>query len=161
MGLALPDLGLGATDLGLAERDLGLAERDLGLAERDLGVAERDLGLAERDLGLAERDLALPDPERELLDPLLDRSVSLGLPAACFPEGLDDPDLLLLAEPDRFDLLDLAGELDLLREAFEAFDDFLDRAERFDFGDSLPDFAGLPDLKAFIHSTVMMLHHSY
>lgn len=98
-----------------------------------------DFGLADLDFGLPERDLALPEPDRDLLDPLLDRDVLReGLTEVC-DFGLVEPDLLLWADLDR-DLLERAGEGDLL---WEAFDDFLDRPEALDFGDSLPDLAGL------------------
>uniref|UniRef100_A0A2H1VAF0 SFRICE_005238 n=1 Tax=Spodoptera frugiperda TaxID=7108 RepID=A0A2H1VAF0_SPOFR len=98
-----------------------------------------DLGLAERLLGVPERDLPLADPDRDLREPLLDlEAFCFGLPEAL---DLDEPDLLLCADPER-DLLERAGELDLLLDAFE---DRLELAERLDLGDSLPDFAGLRD----------------
>lgn len=128
-------MALGPGDLD-CDRDLGLCDLDLGLCERDLGVLGPDLGLPDRDLGLADPDLGLPDP-------LLDRDLDfdLGLLDAC-DLGLAEPDLLLWADPER---LEPAGELDLLREALEALEDFLVRADWLDFGDSLPDLAGLLD----------------
>lgn len=150
--LALRDLGLFDLDFeecdlvfGLCDLDLGLCDLDFGLCDLDFGLWDRDLGLCpdfrlgERELALPDLDLALPDPDLERREPLLDRdleALSFGLPDA-WDFGLEEPDLLLWGDP--------AGELDLLRETFEAFDDFRERPELFDFGDSLPDRAGLRD----------------
>lgn len=103
------------------------------------------MGLAERDFALPDRDRALAEPDRDLLDPLLDLETrSLGLPDAR-DFGLEEPDLLLLGEPE-WDRFDPAGEFDLLLDALEALDVLLERPDRCDFGDSLPDLAGDPDL---------------
>lgn len=103
--LAVCDFGLCDRDLGDCDRDFGLCDLDLGDWDRDLGLCGPDFGLAERLLGVPERDLALAEPERDLLEPLLDLEVlCLGLPET-LDLGLDDPDLLLCAEPER-DLLE-------------------------------------------------------
>lgn len=136
-GLCDLDFGLWDLDFGLCDLDLGLWVCDLGLCDPDLGLCGLDFGLADLDFTLPDRDRALPDPDLDLLEPLLDLDVRfLGLPDA-WDFGLDEPDLLLWADPD---LCEPTGDLDLLREAL---DDFLECAVWFDLGDSLPDLAGL------------------
>lgn len=163
------DFGLCDLDFGLWDRDFGLWDPDFGLWDLDFGLCDLDFGLCGPDFGLAERllglpDRALPDPERDLLEPLLDLEARcLGLPEA-LDLGLEDPDLLLCADPDR-DLLECAGEFDLLLEALEALDDRLELAEWFDLGDSLPDLrlAGLrdTDLKLKYYNTDLKKTHKW
>lgn len=80
-----------------------------------------------------------------ILKPYLDLEARSSGLAEARDLALEELDLLLRADPER-DRLEPAGEADF-RDPFEALEDFLDRAEWLDLGDSLAALFDAGDLE--------------